>query len=48
MEKSPNAYWKEAKGDINRIARATQMMSIFGAGDCMSDFFSEAFPVATM
>jgi hypothetical protein len=40
-------YWIGAKADTNWIARSTQMMSIFGAGDRMSDFFSEAFPLAT-
>jgi hypothetical protein len=41
-------YWVGAKVDTNRIARSTQIMSIFDAGDCISAFFSEPFPVLTM
>jgi hypothetical protein len=35
-------------GRIEWPDRDTQMMSILGTGDCMSDFFSEVFPLATM
>jgi len=41
------AYSNATKDGIKQLVRATQMMSIFGANDRRSDFFSEFFPLFT-
>jgi hypothetical protein len=41
-EKSTDAFSKRLKGGAKRIARDAQIMSIFAAGDCRSDLFSDS------